>query len=119
MRPKSNGSSTPRQIQVLELTKCLAKTRRDADGEIVPGASVKAHSIAAFEVARQLLKYYGHFCTDSLWREKSILLAPLLHDAGKISPLFQQKIFSAIQEDFTLLFRATCNPGKTTASLLR
>lgn len=100
MRPKSNGSSTPRQIQVLEMAKCLAKTRRDANGEIGPGASVEAHSIAAFEVARQLLKYYGHFCTDTLWEEKCILLAPLLHDAGKISPLFQQKIFSALKEDF-------------------
>lgn len=100
MRPASSSSSTPHQIQVLELDACLAKTRHDPDGNLGPGVSVETHCLATFEVARQLLKYYSNFCTESLWKEKSILLAPLLHDAGKISPLFQQKIFSAIQEDF-------------------
>ncbi|MCR5164146.1 MAG: CRISPR-associated endonuclease Cas3'', partial [Thermoguttaceae bacterium] len=85
--------------KILTLDECLAKTRHDADGNIGPGVNVETHCLAAFEVARQLLKYYSHFCTASLWDPKKDLLAPLLHDVGKVSPRFQKKIYSAFQKE--------------------
>ncbi|MBQ6106664.1 MAG: HD domain-containing protein, partial [Thermoguttaceae bacterium] len=85
--------------KILPLEECLAKTRHDADGNIGPGVNVETHCLAAFEVARQLLKYYSHFCTASLWDPKKDLLAPLLHDVGKVSPRFQKKIYSAFLKE--------------------
>ena len=73
--------------------------RRGADGNIGPGVNVETHCLATFEVARQLLKYYSHFCTASLWDPPKDLLAPLLHDVGKVSPKFQKKIYSAFQKE--------------------
>jgi len=101
MRPKS--SSTPNQtarISRLNVNECLAKTRADSQGNVGAGCSVKVHSQAAYETARQLLNYYCNFRTNSLWDPKKDLLAPLLHDVGKISPLFQEKIHRAFQPDF-------------------
>ena len=93
------GNFMDQTNKILPLEECLAKTRHDADGNIGPGVNVETHCLAAFEVARQLLKYYSHFCTASLWDPKKDLLAPLLHDVGKVSPRFQKKIYSAFQKE--------------------
>lgn len=97
---QKNDSSPSTGNKILPLEECLAKTRHDADGNIGPGVNVETHCLATFEVARQLLKYYSHFCTASLWDPPKDLLAPLLHDVGKVSPLFQQKIYRVFKPDF-------------------
>lgn len=96
---QKNDSSPSTGNKILPLEECLAKTRHDADGNIGPGVNVETHCLATFEVARQLLKYYSHFCTASLWDPPKDLLAPLLHDVGKVSPRFQKKIYSAFQKE--------------------
>lgn len=97
---QKNDSSPSTGNKILPLEECLAKTRHDADGNIGPGVNVETHCLATFEVARQLLKYYSNFCTASLWDPPKDLLAPLLHDVGKVSPPFQQKIHRAFEPNF-------------------
>lgn len=97
--PRLKSTQPAKVIPVLSHDECLAKTARDG-AETVAGCTVEAHSAAAFEIARELLDgYFSHFRTDSLW-EKRDLLAPLLHDVGKVSPLFQEKIHRAFDLDF-------------------
>lgn len=91
MRPPTSEKTN---IPLLNISDCPAKTRKTPNGT-EKGCSVEAHLSAAWMVGKALLdNYHKNFCTYKLFSEHD-LIAPLLHDIGKISPAFHDKIAAA------------------------
>jgi CRISPR-associated endonuclease/helicase Cas3 len=93
IHPKNTGSKTDKSI--LPLPSCLAKTRSLEDGAAVPGINVFGHCVIVGEVAKALIKYSIPKVRDKLFPPGSELIAAV-HDAGKICPSFQEKIYRSI-----------------------
>lgn len=87
-RPK-NLRAEP-QAQALPLSQNFAKTFEEADGEKVLGQTVEEHCRIVGLVAEALAALYP----DALRQRwfKNVGLTAALHDVGKVSPTFQEKI---------------------------
>lgn len=77
---------------------CVAKTCAGAKG-----CTVKTHSRAAYFVAKSLLEHYAALLGPRLRLRREDLIAPLLHDLGKLTPAFQQKIHAAYGDNLGLM----------------
>ncbi|MGI6656625.1 MAG: CRISPR-associated helicase Cas3' [Desulfobulbus sp.] len=78
----------------LPLECCLAKTRTQKCGRVVPGRTVLSHCLIVAAVARGLLQRMPKWLRE-LFPEGSDLIAAL-HDIGKCCPTFQEKIYRTI-----------------------
>ncbi|MBV5304899.1 MAG: CRISPR-associated helicase Cas3' [Chlorobium sp.] len=80
-----------RQIQPLSFDACLAKTRIE-NHQHVAGRGVVDHCNIVGEVAKELLARMPVFLRAALFPDGSELVAAV-HDIGKVSPTFQEKIY--------------------------
>jgi CRISPR-associated endonuclease/helicase Cas3 len=83
--------------KVLPLDACLAKTVRLADGNTIKGITVSTHCQIVGHVALELIRRQPQWLQESLYPKGSELIAAA-HDLGKVSPHFQEKIYSAAGE---------------------
>jgi len=92
--PKAKADEhTPRESNdALKLKECLAKTRITENEKREGGRDVFDHCSIVGEVARELLARMPSFLRSSLFPEGSVLVAAI-HDIGKVSPTFQEKIY--------------------------
>jgi CRISPR-associated endonuclease/helicase Cas3 len=88
---KSPGDLQPS----LPLERCLAKTRNDIQGQVLPGRTVLSHCHIVGATARELLKRLPEWMQSELFPEGSELVAAT-HDVGKVSPTFQEKLHRII-----------------------
>ncbi|MDO4569290.1 MAG: CRISPR-associated helicase Cas3' [Planctomycetia bacterium] len=80
---------------VLPPGECLAKTIRTTDGAVEKGCDVQTHLRATGLVGLALLDFLkGTRAGDLL--ERRDLLGAVLHDIGKLTPAFQDKIYGAL-----------------------
>ena len=79
----------------LPLDRCLAKTRTDELGQILPGRTVFSHCHVVGATARELIRRLPDWMKTDIFPEGSDLVAAT-HDVGKISPTFQEKLQRAI-----------------------
>lgn len=86
-------------VPALKLADCWAKTVVHPDGLRGPGQNVLTHGYIAGLVARELLQRMPTWLSASLFPQGSELLAAL-HDIGKISPGFQQKLTEAVDKKY-------------------
>ena len=86
-----------RAQKMLPLDACLAKTVKLADGNAIKGITVFTHCQIVGYVARELIRRQPRWLRDSLFPTGSELVAAA-HDLGKVSPHFQEKIYSAAGE---------------------
>lgn len=78
--------------KALQLKECLAKTRVTENEKREVGRDVFDHCSIVGEVARELLARTPFFLRSALFPEGSELVAAI-HDIGKVSPTFQEKIY--------------------------
>ncbi len=92
--PKSTQSDyiSLEQNEVIPLKKCLAKTRITDNLKREGGRDVFDHCSIVGEVAKELLSRTPLFLRSALFPEGSELVAAI-HDIGKVSPTFQEKIY--------------------------
>jgi CRISPR-associated endonuclease/helicase Cas3 len=90
-KPKQAFSKTQR---VLPLDDCIAKTVKLADGTVTKGISVSTHCQIVGHVARELICRQPQWLQGALYPKGSELVSAA-HDLGKVSPHFQEKIYSA------------------------
>jgi CRISPR-associated endonuclease/helicase Cas3 len=83
--------------KVLPLDACLAKTVKLADGNTTKGITVSTHCQIVGHVALELIHRQPQWLQESLYPKGSALVAAA-HDLGKVSPNFQEKIYSAAGE---------------------
>lgn len=86
------------KMEVIPLQNCLAKTIR-LKSSISPGVSVATHCLIVGYVARALLNRLPVWLRQSLFSEGSELIAAI-HDIGKVSPVFQEKIHHVVGDKF-------------------
>ncbi len=96
MGPRNRVEQEGGVLNVLPLADCLAKTVVGVDGSIGPGIGVMAHCGIAGLVARKLIERSPTWLVEKLFPAGSELIAAL-HDVGKVSPGFQEKIHRAIR----------------------
>ena len=95
--PKAlKNAEAPVERPLLPLESCLAKSRKIDASRSVAGRTVLDHCRIAGEVARELIARSPGFLRESFFPDGSALIAAC-HDLGKVSPTFQQKIHSAIE----------------------
>jgi len=90
-----------RKQKALPLDECLAKTVKLADGNTAKGTTVSTHCQIVGEVALELIRRQPKWLQESLYPKGSELIAAT-HDLGKISPNFQEKIYSAMGESLEI-----------------
>lgn len=100
--PKADSTNSATNVRTLDLEECLAKTHQNSEGSMERGCSVTSHLMASWRVAKQLQKFYASFEDRPLFQD-SDLIAPLLHDIGKLTPAFQDRIHSACESWDSLL----------------
>lgn len=81
---------------VRALEDCIAKTRTVGDAHVTRGATVKTHCLLAGLVARELSRRYPQ-CLKALIFPSGFELQVAVHDVGKISPTFQEKIYRKLR----------------------
>ncbi len=91
-KAKHNEYISSEQNDALLLKECLAKTRISENQKRVGGRDVFDHCSIVGEVARELLSRMPSFLRSALFPEGSELVAAI-HDIGKVSPTFQEKIY--------------------------
>jgi len=94
LRPVQLSSRTQK---VLPIDACLAKTVKLADGNTTKGITVSTHCQIVGHVAIELIRRQPQWLQESLYPKGSELIAAA-HDLGKVSPNFQEKIYSAAGE---------------------
>lgn len=94
LKPKNISSAAK---GILSLDDCLAKTTKLFNGTITKGVSVSTHCQIVGHIARELICRQPKWLRDSLFPTGSELVAAA-HDLGKVSPHFQEKIYSAAGE---------------------
>lgn len=78
----------------VDFRQCLAKTDSDY-GLCNPGMSVLEHCLITGYTATAIMQSFPYLRAIGLFPEGSVIAAAL-HDAGKISPVFQKKITDAL-----------------------
>jgi len=91
-KSKQNEYISPEPNEALPLKKCLAKTRITENQKREGGRNVFDHCSIVGEVARELITRMPSFLRSALFPEGSELIAAI-HDIGKVSPTFQEKIY--------------------------
>ena len=76
----------------------LAKTIKISETCNVAGISVEAHALIVGSVCKALADLYPPSMRSDLFPKAGIELLASAHDIGKISPCFQEKLYSAIGE---------------------
>ncbi|MBV5329030.1 MAG: CRISPR-associated helicase Cas3' [Chlorobium sp.] len=92
---KKRTTATVDSASPLELNRCLAKTRTDTLGQVLPGRTVFSHCHIVGATARELLNRLPHWMKIAFFPEGSDLVAAT-HDVGKVSPTFQEKLHRVI-----------------------
>lgn len=87
--------STSSLLPTLPLDRCLAKTRKDEHGHILPGRTVLSHCNIVGATAGELLRRLPDWIQKELFPEGADLVAAT-HDVGKVSPTFQEKLYCVI-----------------------
>jgi CRISPR-associated endonuclease/helicase Cas3 len=82
---------------ILALKDCLAKTIKLND-EVIPGVSVFEHCKIVGLVARELINRQPEWIKDRFFPKGSELVAAV-HDVGKVSPYYQEKIHNALKTE--------------------
>ncbi len=90
MYTPSNKNRTP--IKAIPLEKCIAKTITDEKGVCRKGITVEKHCILVGKVAHELLKRIPDKIKKDIIPECAEIISAL-HDIGKISPTFQEKLY--------------------------
>lgn len=80
---------------------CIAKTNLLPDGRLIQGSDVFTHCKIVGLVAQELIRRLPEWLRRALFPEGSELVAAV-HDIGKISPGFQEKIYRAMNETLGL-----------------
>jgi CRISPR-associated endonuclease/helicase Cas3 len=88
---KQNDNALP-EPRALRMVDCLAKTRVNEHHIKVAGRNVYDHCCIVGKVAKELLERMPVFLRSALFPDGSELVAAL-HDIGKVSPTFQEKIY--------------------------
>ena len=92
-KPKQDNTfNSSEQTEAMPLQCCLAKTRVNENLKKVDGRNVFDHCLIVGEVAKELLARMPAFLRSSLFPDGSELVAAI-HDIGKVSPTFQEKIY--------------------------
>jgi len=86
--PKNNNKS----IKPLPLNICYAKTYLNLKGDKVFGRNIEAHCEIVGHVAKELINRMPKWLEEKFFPKGSELIAAL-HDLGKVSPTFQEKIY--------------------------
>ena len=81
----------------IPLERCLAKSRLSDDMKRMVGRTVLDHCCIVGEIAREIINRLPAYLQDSFFPKGSALIAAC-HDIGKVSPTFQKKIYSAIED---------------------
>lgn len=113
--------SQPAAVTAPPLHECLAKTRLAPDGSQVFGCTVEAHLQAVCLTIRELRNIFAGTPVYALLPPIVEWLSAL-HDIGKMTPVFQQKIYAAlkIKKDFGISFPLEKeNHGLSTLLVLR
>jgi len=82
---------------VLPLNQCLAKSRKTNLNTVLPGRLVLSHCHVVGEVARAMILRMPGWLREDLFQDGSELIAAA-HDVGKVSPTFQNKIYSNLAQ---------------------
>lgn len=90
-------NETENETKEIDLDKCLAKTEKDDNNQIIPGMNIEEHSILTGYVAREIVKRFPLFVDNNLLPEGYETLVAL-HDIGKISKVFQWKIYNSLTD---------------------
>lgn len=97
-KPSESSDSSP-----LPLNRCLAKSRKTDEGAVSPGRLVLSHCHIVGEVARAMMMRMPDWLRAELFPDGAELIAAA-HDIGKVSPTFQNKIYSALsRKDMAVL----------------
>ena len=91
-RAKQNDEAARQPNKSLPIEACLAKTRVSENKKLVSGRNVLDHCSIVGEVARELLSRMPVFLRSALFPDGTELVAAI-HDIGKVSPSFQEKIY--------------------------
>lgn len=81
----------------LPLHQCLAKSRKTELNTTLPGRLVLSHCHIVGEVARAMILRMPYWLRESLFPVGSELIAAS-HDIGKVSPTFQNKIYTNLTQ---------------------
>lgn len=99
------------EICHLPLNQCLAKSRKTTGNSVLPGRLVLSHCQIVGFVARAMIKRMPNWLREAMFPEGAELIAAA-HDIGKVSPTFQNKIYSALTQknESVLSLLKTFNP---------
>ncbi|MDR2669475.1 MAG: CRISPR-associated helicase Cas3' [Desulfovibrio sp.] len=95
LRPR--GPALEKQIPPPTDRDCLAKTRIGVDGRREAGVTVLEHGLATASVAEALMLLYPPFL-HALFFPSGTILTAAIHDVGKLTPLFQEKLRASIED---------------------
>ena len=109
--PNIKKLSVAIEVTPLPLNQCLAKSRKTTGNTVLPGRLVLNHCQIVGEVARAMINRMPDWLRTSMFPEGSALIAAA-HDIGKVSPSFQNKIYSALsrKNESVLSLLTTFNP---------
>jgi len=106
-------SKLPETIEVASLpfNQCLAKSRKTSVNTVLPGRMVLSHCQIVGLVARAMISRMPVWLRVTLFPAGAELIAAA-HDIGKVSPTFQNKIYSALTQknESVLSLLTTFNP---------
>jgi len=92
-RPKNVTKKSP--MSALPLNHCLAKTYITPQSTKIPGRNILEHSCITGEVARFLISMYPQTLREVFFPPGCAYVASV-HDVGKVSPVFQKRLYSKI-----------------------
>lgn len=93
-------------FQKISFKDCPAKTYTDRNGKVCEGRSVLNHCQIVGVVAAEIIRRFPDAVRYTLFAENDALVAAL-HDIGKVSPCFFEKI------------RRACEPGSSSLPILK